>query len=79
MYFFLPFLWLRVHHVNCKLMSTNKCFAANNILLMHNNYIICLCVKMADQFPEQAESDLTYLVDKKNGDRMIKYCALSVH
>ena len=27
---------------------------------------------MADLFPEQAESDLTYLVDQKNGDRMIK-------
>ena len=27
---------------------------------------------MADRFPEQAESDLTYLVDQKNGDRMIK-------
>ena len=27
---------------------------------------------MADQFPEQAEiSDLTYLVDQKNSDRMI--------
>ena len=30
------------------------------------------CVKMADRFPKQAESDLTYLVDQKNGDRMIK-------
>ena len=30
------------------------------------------CVKMADRFPEQAESDLTYLVDQKNGDWMIK-------
>ena len=27
---------------------------------------------MADRFPEQAENDLTYLVDQKNGDRMIK-------
>ena len=27
---------------------------------------------MADQFPEQAESDLTYLVDQKNSDRMFK-------
>ena len=26
------------------------------------------CVKMAARFPEQAESDLTYLVDQKNGD-----------
>ena len=43
---------------------------------------------MVDQFPGQAESDLTYLVDQKNGDRMIKqklnsvnakYCDLSVH
>ena len=29
-------------------------------------------VKMMDRFPEQAESDLTYLVDQQNGDRMIK-------
>ena len=27
---------------------------------------------MADWFPEQAESDLTYLVDQKNVDQMIK-------
>ena len=27
---------------------------------------------MADLFPEKAESDLTYLVHQKNGDRMIK-------
>ena len=27
---------------------------------------------MADRFPEQAESDLTHLVDQTNGDRMIK-------
>ena len=27
---------------------------------------------MADRFPEQAESDLKYLFDQKNGDRMIK-------
>ena len=27
---------------------------------------------MADQFPEQAQSDLTYLIDQKNGDQMIK-------
>ena len=27
---------------------------------------------MADRLPKQAESDLTYLVDQKNGDRMIK-------
>ena len=26
------------------------------------------CVKMAAWFPEQAGSDLTYLVDQKNGD-----------
>ena len=30
------------------------------------------CVKMEDRFAEQAESDLTCLVDEKNGDRMIK-------
>ena len=30
------------------------------------------CVKMADQFPEQAEGDLTYLVDQKNGNPMIR-------
>ena len=46
-------------------------------------------VKMADQFPKQAESDLTYLVDQKNSDRnydktlllnsvIAKYCDLSV-
>ena len=42
---------------------------------------------MADRLPEQAESDLTYLADQKNGDRMIKqllnsviakYCDLSL-
>ena len=27
---------------------------------------------MEDRFPEQAESDLTCLVDEKNGDRMKK-------
>ena len=27
---------------------------------------------VADGFDEQAESDLTYLVDQKNGDWMIK-------
>ena len=27
---------------------------------------------MVDRFPEQAESDLTYLFDQKDGDRMIK-------
>ena len=27
---------------------------------------------MEDRFPEQAESDLTCLVDEKNGDRMIE-------
>ena len=30
------------------------------------------CVKMEGRLPEQAESDLTCLVDEKNGDRMIK-------
>ena len=29
-------------------------------------------MKIADRFPEQAESELTYLVDQQNGDRMIK-------
>ena len=29
-------------------------------------------MKIEDRFPEQAESDLTCLVDEKNGDRMIK-------
>ena len=42
---------------------------------------------MGDQFPEQAQSDLKYLVDQKNGDWMIKqllnsviakYCDLAV-
>jgi len=33
---------------------------------------------MADLFPEQAESDLTYSVDQKNGDRMIKQLLNSV-
>ena len=33
---------------------------------------------MGDRFPEQAESDLTYLVDQKNGDRMIKQLLSSV-
>ena len=35
-------------------------------------------VKMADRFPEQAESDLIYLVDQKNGDRMVKQLLNSV-
>ena len=29
-------------------------------------------MKMADWFPKQAESDLTYLIDQKSGDQMIK-------
>ena len=33
---------------------------------------------MADRFPEQAESDLTYLVNQKNGDRTIKQLLNSV-
>ena len=33
---------------------------------------------MADRFPEQSESDLTSLVDQKNGDRMIKQLLNSV-
>ena len=32
---------------------------------------------MADRFSEQAESDLTYLVDKKNSDRVIKQLLLN--
>ena len=36
-------------------------------------------VKMADRLPEQAESDLTYLVDQKNGDRIIKQLLNSVN
>ena len=33
---------------------------------------------MADRFPEQAESHLICLIDKKNGDRMIKQLLNSV-
>ena len=33
---------------------------------------------MVDQFLERAESDLTYLVDQKNGDQMIKQLLNSV-
>jgi len=33
---------------------------------------------MADRLPEQAESDLTYLVDQGNGDRIIKQLLGSV-
>ena len=33
---------------------------------------------MTDRFPEQAESDLTYLVDQRNGDRMMKQLLNSV-
>ena len=44
-----------------------KLFTVNNILLMCN----CSRVKMADWFPKQAESDLTYLVDQKNSGGMI--------
>ena len=36
------------------------------------------CMKIAGRFPEHAESDLTYLVDQKNGDRMIKQLLNSV-
>ena len=36
-------------------------------------------VKMADWFPEQAESDLKYLVDQKNSDRIINnHCKISL-
>ena len=53
--FVLPFHWPRAHHVTC-----NKCFAANNILLMRS------CEKMAHRFPELSENDSTSLVDRKN-------------
>ena len=33
---------------------------------------------MADRFPERAESDLTSLVDQKNGDQVIKQLLNSV-
>ena len=33
---------------------------------------------MADRFPQQTESDLTYLVDQKNGDRLIRQLLNSV-
>ena len=33
---------------------------------------------MVDRFPKQADSELTYLVDQKNGDRMIKQLLNSV-
>ena len=33
---------------------------------------------MMDRFPEEAESDLTYLDDQKNGDGMIKQLLNSV-
>ena len=45
-----------------------KLFTVNSILLMRN---YCSRVKMADRFPKQAESDLTYLVDQKNSVGMI--------
>ena len=32
---------------------------------------------MVDRFPEQAKSDLTYLIDQKKGDRMIKQLLLN--
>ena len=72
-------------------------WAANNWLqisvLLQITFCSCLIettllCEMVDQFPEQAESDLTYLVDlQKNGDWMIKqllnsfiakYCDLPV-
>jgi len=33
---------------------------------------------MAHRFPDQAESDLTYLIDQKKGDGMIKQLLKSV-
>ena len=38
---------------------------------------LCLAGVMTG-YPEQAESDLTYLVDQMNGDRMIKQLLNSV-
>ena len=35
-------------------------------------------MKIAVRFPEQVESDLTYLVEKNNGDRMVKQLLNSV-
>ena len=32
---------------------------------------------MVDRFPKQADSELTYLVDQKNGDQMIKQLLLN--
>jgi len=40
----------------------------------------CSRVNMADWFPKQAESDLTYLADQKNSGAMIvelSYCKIS--
>ena len=40
-YLFLPLHWSRAHHVTCKLLRTNKCFAPNDILLIRNwNYAL---------------------------------------
>ena len=33
---------------------------------------------MADRFPGQAEGDLTYFVNQKNGDRMIKQLSQNI-
>ena len=33
---------------------------------------------MADRFPGQAEGDLTYFVDQKNGDRVIKQLSQNI-
>ena len=67
--FFLPFHWPRAQHVTGN--------ATNSILLMRN-WHYALVWEMADRLPEQAESDLTCLVDQKNGDRMIKQLLNSV-
>ena len=52
----------------------NNCLQISVLLQL----IFCSCAKMADRFPQQAESDLTYLVDQKNGDRLIRQLLNSV-
>jgi len=58
--FFLPFHWPRAHHMTCKELPTNKCFTANNFCSCIIKFKLRSCVKMADRFPKQVESDLTY-------------------
>ena len=69
MYFCLPFHWLRGHHVTCKQLPTNKCFAANILVMRNWNYKLVWKWRISSP---SWQSDLTYLVDQKNGDRMIK-------